>query len=219
MINIKNKFAPLTFLCLLLVVISLVLLIGSILVNMRSPKSSSNSYYVTKTGNDNNPGTSSQPWLTIQKAARTVVAGDTVNIQAGTYNEKVTPSNSGNASSPITYQTYGTGTVILDGTGKSTSNTGVFDIENKNYITLKGIQIQNSQFAGVFVYGASDHITLQNLTIHDTGIHFIFTISIENGAFTGVKQRTIFQYADYSFNCIQAAATVSQNNVANQQCL
>ena len=134
-------------------------------------------YYVAKNGSDNNPGTSSQPWLTIQKAARTVVAGDTVNIQAGTYNEKVTPSNSGNASSPITYQTYGTGTVILDGTGKSTSNTGVFDIENKNYITLKGIQIQNSQFAGVFVYGASDHITLQNLTIHDTGISGICAVS------------------------------------------
>lgn len=44
-------------------------------------------YYVAKNGNDSNPGTESQPWRTIQKAAETLVAGDTVYIKAGTYNE------------------------------------------------------------------------------------------------------------------------------------
>ena len=41
-------------------------------------------YYVTPDGDDANPGTESQPWRTIQKAADTLVAGDTVYIRAGT---------------------------------------------------------------------------------------------------------------------------------------
>ncbi len=41
------------------------------------------------------PGTLAQPWLTIQKAADTLVAGDTVKILPGTYAEKFTPKNSG----------------------------------------------------------------------------------------------------------------------------
>ena len=36
------------------------------------------SCYVAKAGNDSNPGTEAQPWLTIQKSADTIVAGDIV---------------------------------------------------------------------------------------------------------------------------------------------
>jgi chitodextrinase len=47
-------------------------------------------YYVDgTTGNDSNPGTQALPWKTIQKAANTMQAGDTVNVNAGTYNERV----------------------------------------------------------------------------------------------------------------------------------
>ncbi|OGV95557.1 hypothetical protein A2W24_06695 [Microgenomates group bacterium RBG_16_45_19] len=44
-------------------------------------------YYVSPSGNDNNPGTPSQPWQTIQKAANTMIAGDSVNVLAGSYSE------------------------------------------------------------------------------------------------------------------------------------
>jgi hypothetical protein len=37
-------------------------------------------YYVSTTGRDSNPGTSAEPWLTIQHAASTVRAGATVNV-------------------------------------------------------------------------------------------------------------------------------------------
>ena len=51
-------------------------------------------YYVATDGNDGNPGTEALPWQTIQKAAKTMVAGDTVYIRSGTYNERVIPENS-----------------------------------------------------------------------------------------------------------------------------
>ncbi len=42
-------------------------------------------YFVSNQGNDNQNGASGTPWLTLQKAADTVVAGDTVIVRAGTY--------------------------------------------------------------------------------------------------------------------------------------
>lgn len=44
-----------------------------------------NVYYVAPTGSDTNPGTITQPFLTITAAQNAVVAGDTVYIRGGTY--------------------------------------------------------------------------------------------------------------------------------------
>ncbi len=61
-------------------------------------------YYVAKNGDDNNPGTQAEPFLTISKAASVAQAGDVVNIMSGTYRETVTPPRSGMAGSPIVFQ-------------------------------------------------------------------------------------------------------------------
>src|SRR5271166_1725311 len=47
-------------------------------VTLVTQPASGTTYYVAITGSDSNPGTFSQPWKTIQHAADTVVAGDTV---------------------------------------------------------------------------------------------------------------------------------------------
>lgn len=47
-------------------------------------------YYVSLSGNDANPGTQQQPWRSIQKAADTALAGDTVFVHEGSYKEVVT---------------------------------------------------------------------------------------------------------------------------------
>ena len=52
---------------------------------------------------DNNPGTPSLPWLTIQKAANTLTAGQTVVVKTGDYDERVIIETSGTAQAPITY--------------------------------------------------------------------------------------------------------------------
>ena len=74
-------------------------------ITIQLPSRSGITYYVSTAGNDNNAGTLSSPWRTIQKAANTVKAGDTVQVRAGTYNEIVTMKTSGNASAGyITFQ-------------------------------------------------------------------------------------------------------------------
>ena len=73
-------------------------------------------YYVGgANASDNNPGTSSQPFATIQKAATVAVSGDIVNIRTGTYRETITPTNSGSSGNPIVYQPDGAAVVTVSG--------------------------------------------------------------------------------------------------------
>ncbi|NME70791.1 right-handed parallel beta-helix repeat-containing protein [Flammeovirga aprica] len=72
--------------------------------------------HVAKNGNDTNAGTSSNPYLTIQKAANVAVAGDVVIIHQGTYRETVETKNNGTSSNPITYRAASGETVIVSAT-------------------------------------------------------------------------------------------------------
>jgi hypothetical protein len=102
---------------------------------------------VAPSGSDSNPGTYSRPWRTIQKAADTLVAGQTVKILPGTYNAKFAPVNSGNANAYITY-TADPGTVILDGSGVSLSDgargDGLVQIQGKGYIKVQNLTLRDS---------------------------------------------------------------------------
>jgi hypothetical protein len=97
-------------------------------------------YYVRKTGNNSNPGTSpATAFLTIGAAANTMVAGDAVWIGAGTYSEQVVCVNSGNATSAISYLGDTSGTQTGDAGSIIISNGGVpFNGNGCSYITVDG---------------------------------------------------------------------------------
>jgi len=103
-------------------------------------------FYVAPTGDDSNEGTAAHPWRTIQKAANTLLAGDTVYIRAGTYNERVVPQNSGSAGNTITYAVYPGETATIDGSGITLPDdlAGLFDISNKSYIRVAGLRVINA---------------------------------------------------------------------------
>jgi hypothetical protein len=157
-------------------------------------------YYVSKSGSDSNSGTQSSPWLTIQKAANTLQAGDTVQVRAGTYYERIRPARSGSSGAYITSRAYPGETAVIDGSGVSIDYYGLFGINDKQYIAVDGFEIRNAGssgrvYPGVGVTGSgSAYITLKNLTIHNcanSGImvdgandfpstSFIHNITIEN---------------------------------------
>jgi len=72
-------------------------------------------YYVAPGGSDQNPGTISEPFATIQHFADMAYPGDTCYIRSGTYRETVTPSRSGNAIAQIHYRAYPGETVVVSG--------------------------------------------------------------------------------------------------------
>ena len=73
-------------------------------------------FYVGGDGaSDRNPGTASQPFATIQKAAGVAAAGDVVNIRPGIYRETIVPANSGAPGQPVTFQPEGDAAVTVSG--------------------------------------------------------------------------------------------------------
>jgi hypothetical protein len=118
-------------------------------------------YYVSTGGNDTYNGSSIFPWKTIQKAANTMSAGDTVNVLAGDYTASgvVLITKSGTAGSPITFQ--GNGAIVK---GFNFGWDGKY-----NYINIRGFDITsnyvstNYSNAGIFLSGAYNLIENNNL--------------------------------------------------------
>jgi len=133
-------------------------------------------YYVAKNGSDSNPGTQSEPWLTISHAAGIARAGDTVYVMAGIYSEFVNLDHSGKLAAPITFESYPGQTAIIDGTGLKVSGTqGLVTITGaRSYITVSGFEIRNLSTSsggavpcGVWITGSGTGIRILNNLIHD----------------------------------------------------
>ena len=128
-------------------------------------------YFVAPTGDDGNAGDINNPFVTIQHALdNATAAGDSVNVRAGTYHEKVRFKASGNKTGGyITLKAYSGEQVNLDGTGINGQN--MILIRNKNYVNVIGLTILNNQNvtdgSGIRVLGYGTHIELRNNTIHD----------------------------------------------------
>jgi len=152
-----------------------------------------NAFYVSTTGSDSNPGTQSSPWKTIQHAANTVQAGDTVYVRAGVYNESVNIAVSGSATAgPVTFASYPGETAVVDGTGLAVSSSagtqGLFNLVNQSYVTIQGFEIRNYTTsnanvtpAGIWVTGAGSNVQLLNNLVHN-----ITTTSETNGNAFGI---------------------------------
>ena len=153
--------------------ISLVLLALTFIILTAAAAPYDETYYVSPSGNDANVGNFSNPWRTIQKAANTLVAGNTVKILPGIYYEKFTPLHSGTAAAFITY-TADPGTVILDGTGVALYNTangdGLVQIRGKSYIKIENLTLRNAAVHCVNItndaYGVgAAYIQIEKLTL------------------------------------------------------
>jgi hypothetical protein len=94
------------------------------------------------------------------------LAGDTITVRAGTYNEAVSFGRSGSAAGYITLR--GEPGAILDGTGKS--GAGI-TISSRNYIRVIGLTVQNFKGSGtpmgIDVEGSSSFIELRSNLIHN----------------------------------------------------
>ena len=136
---------------------------------------SNSSFYVSKTGNDSNPGTQTAPWRTIQHAADTVRAGNTVNVRGGIYEERVSIKASGNATDGyITLRSYPGETAVLDAEHFTPDGrSAILTIHNKSYVRIEGFEIRNYRTAdrqltplGISVMGAGSHIELLKNNVH-----------------------------------------------------
>jgi hypothetical protein len=158
---------------------------------------------VATTGNNASSGTSpSAPWRTIQHAMSSATPGSTVNIMAGTYQERLSLNVSGTSGSYITFQPYnfsvpatgcggytgvtcGGDQVILDYGYLGTVSDGIpmLDSNNQSYVTIQGLTFQN--------YTTFEANVLINWGVHIQGSNYVnikynrFLNFTETGPFDG----------------------------------
>lgn len=128
-----------------------------------------NTYYVSPSGSDANPGNEPLPFRTISKAASIARAGDTVLVRGGTYYETIKHSYSGTFSAYITFKNYPGEKPVINGE-ESRAQAVVFN--GQDYIRWEGFEVTNftttSEGKGVFdlMVGGSVGIQIVNNYIH-----------------------------------------------------
>ncbi len=130
-------------------------------------------------GDNANNGSQDSPWEDIQFGVNQLNAGETLIVNAGTYNETVLfsgLSSSGTFGSPV--QLLGLDGAIIDGTGLVPSGRlGLITIRNAEHIIIENLEIANYKTStgveiddtplGILIDGSSKEITIKNNNIHD----------------------------------------------------
>lgn len=177
-------------------------------------------YYVDQnhlSASDSNAGTSeSLPWLTLGKAASTMVAGDTTYVKTGTYTPTysgqwyipdVNPMNSGTAGNPITFRVYTGNTVTITPSDQRKINTGsLVGAYNKSYIIWDGFILDTSSMTanhGGVMFHTADYGEARNLRVIG---HYAATtdnddlIRLESSDYAVVSNCLIYGQRGLSFN-------------------
>lgn len=129
-------------------------------------------YFVSATlGLDSNPGTSdTAAFKTLQKAANTARAGDTVHVRAGTYaaGMNLFGHAGGRAGSPVTFLADPGATITGAATSGVNASMAAINIENTSWIVVQGFNItdvnQTTNRAGIRV-AVSPNCVIRNNTI------------------------------------------------------
>jgi len=145
-------------------------------------------------GNDNNAGTASAPWKTIQQAGGIVGPGDTVIVQAGTYDGPIFGWDSapcqgdplcvvaGTAAHPVLFEAdpaAAAGSVVI--AAKNGQNQSGFDLEpGCDYVDIVGFTVTNGgtsdtpagsiKKAGIALSGCTGNRIMNNTVDGVTGI-------------------------------------------------
>jgi len=136
---------------------------------------SASSYYVSTSGNNNNPGTLSSPFRTINFAVSKLTAGDVLYVRSGVYNELVNISSSikGTENYPISIKAYQDESPVIDGTGLDTGSGRPLVMIWSDYIHFIGFEVRNGNITGDLGNGGAGIISngistlISNCTVHD----------------------------------------------------
>ncbi|WP_419662167.1 hypothetical protein Dvar_26140 [Desulfosarcina variabilis str. Montpellier] len=158
-------------------------------------------YYIDNTdGLDTNAGTLSKPWKTISKANKSLVAGDTVYLRNGSYQETINPLNSGASGKYITYASYGSENVTIKNV------TYGINLSNKNYIIIDGINVDGENIG--------DNSKVTTWVLLDGGSYNI----VKNGDFkkcrgwAGISIKSNAHHNKISNNTMQYCGSYARDN-------
>lgn len=141
-----------------------------------SVTASANTYYVSTTGNNNNPGTEQLPWQTIQYAVDHVSPGDTILVASGTY-AGCRITRSGTANAPCTLKAAPGASVLINSLSPANRHQSLIEIENfdavVSYWIIDGFEVANGARYGIDLR-FTDHVTVQNCRAYGSRLTGIF---------------------------------------------
>jgi parallel beta-helix repeat protein len=141
-------------------------------------------YYVSTTGNDSNPGSSSAPFKSFAKAVSMLSAGSTLYIHPGIYTEPLKILNSGADGAWITVKPSG-GAVVID--VQNTTNAVVQLLGS--YIAVSDLEVKGSTDICVKTLGS--YLRIAGLNVHECQTHGIFV----SGRHVEVTGNTVYAAA------------------------
>jgi methionine-rich copper-binding protein CopC len=155
-------------------------------------------YWVSNSGSNSNSGSEASPWQTLQFAANQLAAGDTLDVEAGTYaGFSVGYSTSpiaGTSTSPITVQgAPGTSPSAVIIASEEPDRANGIDLEpGSNYWTISGLSIINSngQFTAEGILIASSHVNILNSTITGDGNNMNYAI-LTSGSYLTIQGNSV----------------------------
>lgn len=154
-------------------------------------------YYVAPNGNNSNPGSSTQPWATLQFAVDAISPGDVIIVRAGTY-AGCRISKAGTANALKTLKADAGARPLLNTLSTANRHQSIIEIENfdgdAGYWIIDGFEITNAPRHGVDIRGAS-YVTVQNCFAHHNG-----TNGRGDGIFLGFGPHPTLQNNECSYN-------------------
>jgi Right handed beta helix region len=175
-------------------------------VETMAARSASPAYYVSANGRDDNPGTSSQPWKSINYAVSKnspVKAGDTILVEPGTYTELITLGKSGDGKlGYITLKANGNVTLQDPDSINGGFREGVIQSSGKGFWDIEGFHIRNTSWAGISLRDANNMIVQNNRT-SDTGASGI--IVMPDSYYSGGEQEVVNKNIQVLNNTIERA--------------
>jgi len=113
-------------------------------------------------GFDANPGSSANPYKTLQKALDVATPGTTIKLASGIYQERNETVHDGTADAPIVIEPMDGARPVLDGDGNTLNAIRLVN----DYYVVRGLEIRNV-FQGVRVEGATG-VIFENNVVHNT---------------------------------------------------
>jgi len=134
-------------------------------------------YHLSPSGSDAGPGSLAQPWKTFAYAIPLLAAGDTLNLHAGVYPERLMLSGkSATVEAPIVIRAYQNEIAAIDGstlTVPSGGRAGLVVIENCDHVHLRGLAVRNFETtlaartpAGVQIEGSGSGLKVLDCKVH-----------------------------------------------------
>jgi len=140
----------------------------------------STTYYVSNNGSDSYNGESvDSSFATLQHAANTVMAGDSVLVLTGDYQGFDLRGVDGTESNPIVFMALGDSVRITDNNPRT--NDGI-NLEGPDWVEINGFTVTGVPRNGIRLVGA-EHITIKNNTC----------LNNSRGIFTGFVEYAVIE--------------------------